>query len=116
MAPRKYIQRMMDTYKRLFGKKPKALYSSPLEKGDHLEMDTSEELDEKGIKMYQSMIGAAQWVVSLGRFDIATAIMTLSSFRTAPRQGHLERVKRIYGYLSKMRHGIIRFHTDFPDL
>ena len=41
--------------------------------------------------------------------------MTLSSFRAAPRKGHLERMKRIYGYLSKLKHGAIRYRTDMPD-
>jgi hypothetical protein len=44
-----------------------------------------------------------------------TAVVTLSSFRAAPRKGHLERAKRIYGYLSKMRHATIRVRTDEPD-
>jgi len=30
--------------------------------------------------LYQSMIGALQWVVTIGRFDIMTAVMTLSGF------------------------------------
>jgi hypothetical protein len=41
--------------------------------------------------------------------------MTLSRFRAAPRKGHLDRVKQIYAYLSKMRHGIIRIRTELPD-
>ncbi len=41
--------------------------------------------------------------------------MTLSHFRAAPRQGHMDRVKRIHGYLSKMRHAVIRIHTDEPN-
>ena len=41
--------------------------------------------------------------------------MTLSSFRAAPRMGHLERAKRIYGYLSKMRSATIRVRTQEPD-
>jgi len=41
--------------------------------------------------------------------------MTLSGFRVAPRIGHLERVKRLYGYLSKMKDGIIQVHTAEPD-
>ena len=36
------------------------------------------------------MIGAMQWAISIGRFDIATAVMSLSSFRVAPRIGHLD--------------------------
>ena len=39
----------------------------------------------------------------------------MSRFRACPRQGHLDRVKRIIGYLSKFRHGVIRIRTDKPD-
>jgi hypothetical protein len=70
-----------------------------LEKSDHPEIDTTDELDQVGIKIYQSMMGSLQGAISLGRFDIQTATMTMSRFRTAPRKGHLERLKRIYGYL-----------------
>jgi len=41
--------------------------------------------------------------------------MTLSCFRTMPRQGHLDRIKRIHGYLSKMRHATIKIRTHTPD-
>ena len=42
--------------------------------------------------------------------------MTLSAFRAAPRRGHLDRAKHIYGYLAKMRHAAIRtICTDEPD-
>lgn len=33
----------------------------------------------------------------------------------APRKGHLQRVKRVYGYLSKFKTGAIRFRTETPD-
>ena len=88
---KKYIEKMVATYEHLFGTKPKDVYTSTLEKGDHPEMDTSELLDSTGIQQYQSMVGAMQWAVSIGRLDITTAVMTLSSFRVAPRKGHLER-------------------------
>ena len=41
--------------------------------------------------------------------------MTMSSFRSAPRVGHLERAKRICGYLVKMKNACIRFRTALPD-
>jgi hypothetical protein len=44
-----------------------------------------------------------------------SAVVTLSSFRAAPRKGHLERAKRIYGYLSKMKHAKLRVRTEEPD-
>ena len=115
IKPEKYIIKMVDNYKRIFGEPPKQTVMSPLEKGDHPELDTSELLDSTGIITYQSLIGSAQWVISIGRFDVQTAVMTMSSFRVAPRRGHLDRVKRIYGYLSKMRHAVIRIRTEEPD-
>lgn len=113
-GPRKYIAKMIDQFERMYGFKPKE-YSSPLEKGDHPEIDTSAELNQDGIKIYQSMIGSLQWAISLGRFDIQTATMTMSRFRTSPRQGHLERLKRMYGYLRKFKSAAIRVRIEEPD-
>ena len=74
----------------IFGSKPKQNVTSPLEKGDHPELDMSEELDTNGIKDYQLLIGTLQWSVSLGRIDITTAVMTMSGLKVTPRKGHLE--------------------------
>jgi hypothetical protein len=114
-GPKKYISKLIDQYEGMYGTKPRE-YTSPLEKGDHPEVDTTEELDQDGIKRYQTMIGCLQWAVSLGRFDIQTATMTMSRFRVAPRKGHLERLKRIYGYLKKFASAAIRIRTDQPEL
>ena len=115
MSPKRYIDKLQGTYERIFGCKPKQAVTSPLEKGDHPELDMSEELDTNGIKDYQSLIGALQWSISLGRIDITTAVMTMSGFRVAPRKGHMERVQRIIAYLVKMKHAAIRFRTEEPD-
>ena len=115
MMPKKCIERVCDGYERMFGEKPSTRCHSPLEANDHPELDASELLDEKGIQSYQSLVGSLQWAVSLGRFDIATATMTLSSYRSAPRRGHLERAKRVVSYLNRMKNGIIRFRTHEPD-
>ena len=56
-----------------------------------------------------------QWAVSIGRFDINTAVMTLSGYRQAPRTGHLTRARRVYGYLCNFRHFKLRFRVDEPD-
>ncbi len=115
ITPKKCVEKMMSAYERMFGGPPKQNCTSPIEKGDHPELDASDLLDSEGVIKYQSLIGSLQWAVTIGRFDIATSVMTLSSFRAAPRKGHLERVKRIYGYLSKMRQAAIRIRTQEPD-
>jgi hypothetical protein len=114
-APLKYIEKMIDTYERLFGRKPSKKVRSPLEPNDHPELDTSELLNDEGVKIYQSLIGAMQWAVSIGRMDITTAVMTMSGFRIAPRQGHLERCKRIYCYLANFSQATIMVKTEEPD-
>jgi len=115
VGPKQYIERTMDEFRRLYGEYPSRRYNSPLEKGDHPELDTSDPLDEDGIRQYQSLIGSLQWTISLGRFDIATAVMSMSSFRVAPRTGHLERVQRICGFLYKFKEACIRVRTEIPD-
>jgi hypothetical protein len=39
----------------------------------------------------------------------------MSSFRAAPRQGHLDRVKRMCGYLANKKSAAIRIRTEKPD-
>jgi hypothetical protein len=56
----KYIQKLMMNCEQMFGQQPKQNVSSPLEKGDHPETNSSNLLDTKGIQFYQSMIGALQ--------------------------------------------------------
>ena len=114
MHPKSYIQKMKDTYVRLFGKNPKQ-FQSPLEPNEHPELDDSELLEVDDIKIYQCLVGQAQWLTQLGRFDIAVHVMSLSSFRMCPRKGHLEFMKRIYGYLCRFNDGGIRIRTGLPD-
>jgi hypothetical protein len=40
--------------------------------------------------------------------------MTMSRFRVAPKKGHLERLKRMYGYLKKFSSAAIRVRTFQP--
>ena len=112
---KRYIEKMHATYKQIFGEEP-TVYSSPLEHGDHPELDDSEYVDSDGIGHYQTMIGQLQWVIALGRFDVFTATMSISRYRISPRIGHLDRLKRIYGNLKRDTDGRIRFRVDEPDM
>ena len=75
---------------------------------DHPELVDMELLDAEMTQKYQSLIGTMQWAVSIGRLDITTAVMSMSSFRAAPRKGHLDRIRRIYGYLAKFESAALR--------
>ena len=65
----------------------------------HPELDTSALLDPINASKYRALIGSANWLVTLGRFDIQFATNALARFSMAPREGHLAMVKRIFGYL-----------------
>ncbi|KAL7570518.1 hypothetical protein ACA910_004294 [Epithemia clementina (nom. ined.)] len=112
--PKKYIETMMEWYEKEFGEKPKKM-KTPLEPGDHPEIDESPECSEKDQSRYLTMIGQLQWLVALGRFDVFCATMTMSKFRPAPREGHISRLKRMYGYVSETRTASIRFCTAEPN-
>jgi hypothetical protein len=73
---------MMGDFEMIFGLKPRE-YTSPLEKGDHPEIDTTGEPDVSGIEKNQSMIACLQWAVSLGRFDILKGTMKMVRFCAA---------------------------------
>ena len=63
----------------MFKEKPREI-RPPLEGGDHPELDTSELCDEHQTKQFQTLIGQLQWHISLGCFDIAVHVMSLSRF------------------------------------
>ena len=77
-------------YKDHFGAMPSQKVQWPLEKNNHPELDDSPLLDGDGVAKCQSLISTLQWTISLGRFDAAAAVMSMSSFGVAPRQAHLE--------------------------
>ena len=64
---------------------------------------------------YLTMVGELQWLVTLGRFDIHAQVATMSRFSAAPRQGHMDRFKRIISYSIRTKDYVIRFKTDQPD-
>ncbi|MEL7428293.1 MAG: Ty1/Copia family ribonuclease HI, partial [Bacteroidota bacterium] len=77
------------------------LYDTPMSTGDRPELDTTPLLSTEEHRQFQSLVGIGQWLVQIGRWDISFAICSLSRFSAAPREGHLERLLRIFGYLKK---------------
>ena len=75
--PRRYVNKILESYERMFNEKPRKS-RPPLEGGDHPELDTSELCDDHQTKQFQTLIGQLQWLISLGHFDIAVHVMSLS--------------------------------------
>jgi len=72
---------------------------TPMASGYHPEVDESPYLDDSGANYYQSLNGILIWIVELGRIDVAFAVGSMSRFTSMPREGHLQSVLRIFGYL-----------------
>ena len=115
MGSTTYVKRCLDNYEKLLGLKPPKKVSQPLDPKYYPELDESDLLDERGRKIYWSLIGMLQWAVTIGRIDIHHAVMCMSRFRAQPRKGHMQAVTKIFGYLSNYRTASIKFRTDIPD-
>ena len=79
---------MLGSFKHMFPGETLKKQSSPMTKRDHPELNDSKFVSEEEKAKYMSMVGTPQWLVTRGRFDIAIAVSTLSSYRVAPHQGH----------------------------
>jgi hypothetical protein len=79
-------------------------------------MDKTDLLSPDQISVYKSLLGSANWIITLGRFDIAYATNSLSRYSMAPRQGHMEAMYRIFGYLRTMPKGKILIDTNQPTI
>ena len=88
---------------------------SPMSDLYHPELDDSPLLTAEEHSKFRSLVGCANWLVTLGRFDIAYAVNTLSRFSMAPRQGHQQAMMRVFGYLKKWSKGTIIIDPKYPD-
>ena len=109
-----YAKRLCSNFERLYGESPKSVFSR-LEHDNHPELDNSLFCGPEETSKFQSLIGACQWMISLCHMDIAQAIMSLSRFHHCPLQGHVDRLKRVCGYIRKFPQGAIRFCVGIPD-
>ena len=75
--PTKYINKILDSFKKMFPNDNFINSRSPLEKNDHHELDNSELCNEDQITKYMSMTGQLQWAITLGRYDILAQVMSM---------------------------------------
>ena len=57
----------------------------PCSPSDHPKIDTSPLLGETQHRLYQQLVGMAEWALQIGRFDIRYALTLLNRFSAAPR-------------------------------
>jgi hypothetical protein len=96
---KKYLTEALLRVEGMFGNLNKN--SIPMAAGDHPELDTSPLLNDDEHRKYQMLLGMLNWIVQIGRFDVAYATASLSRFTACPRKGHLTRALRVFSYLKK---------------
>lgn len=87
------------------------------------EMDDSVLCSDDEHRKFQMLMGMLNWVVTIGRLDVAHATMSLSRFAACPRKGNIERALRVFGYLKRSKNcrvvidsrdpNFIGFENDF---
>ena len=82
-SARTYIEQCMDKLQHMMGKQFSE-YKTPMAEASHPELDDSPLLNKRDHSKYRSLIGCANWLVTLGQFDIAYAVNAYSRFSMAP--------------------------------
>ena len=88
--------------------------SIPFATDYHAELDDSALLSPRDMTKYRSLLGSANWMITLGRFDIHYAVSTLSQYCCAPRLGHLRALQQVFGYLKKHPSGMLLVDPSTP--
>ena len=115
VSAKTYIENAIDRLERMLGVTSFATFNTPMAESLHPELDDSPLLNTEDHSKFRSLVGCANWLVTLGRFDIAYAANAFSRFSQAPRQGHLDGMKRVFGYLKKWTKGAIIIDPKYPD-
>jgi hypothetical protein len=114
LSARTYIKNTVERFELMFGGELR-LQKSPMVETYHPETDDTPLLDATSAAKYRALVGSANWAVTLGRFDIQYATQTMSRYNMAPREGHLEAMKRVFGYLKKFPKGKIVVDASYRD-
>ena len=113
----KYCTAMVKNVEEVLKKKGIRLPSkcvAPIQHGYKPEMDCTAELKADGIQWYQEIVGCLRWAVELGRVDILLETSLMSQHLALPREGHLEQVLHIVGYLKSHAKFRLLFDSSKP--
>ena len=105
ISPRRYVEGIVELYKRFFRGKPSECGISSLV-GNNVRsgFDTPDLEAEDTIRKHQGLIGQLQWTISIGWFVIYSDPMTRFNFSATPGVGFLSRLKQIDGYTCKFKY------------
>ena len=82
--------------------------------GYYPEGDSSPKLDADDTTLFQELIGILRWAVKIGRVNILTELLMLSSNQACPREGHLEQIYHIFKFLKRRPKLNLYFNPQAP--
>ena len=120
-SPSKYVQDAVKNVgeylaKNFDGRKFQKRVSGPWPTDYASELDETPELSPAMANYYQSEVGVLHWIVELGRVDIITEVSILASHMAMPREGHLEALFHVFGYLQKKHNSRLVFDPTYPEI
>jgi hypothetical protein len=89
--------------------------TTPLSNGYRPELDQSPELDGERTTYFQGLIGVLRCICELGRIDIIVAVSLLSRYLVNSREGHLQQVFHLFGYLKGKDRSVLVFDDTYPN-
>ena len=119
MSSDKYCAAAVANVTEVLGKKGLRLPSkcaTPLVHGYRPEIDVTPELKADGLQYYQELVGVLRWAVEIGRVDILLEVSMMSAHLALPREGHLEQVIHMFGYLKSHKKFRLMFDSDHPQI
>ena len=102
MSSDKYCEALVNNVEEVLKKKGLKLPTKcflPMMQSYKPELDCTDELDATSTTWFQELIGSLRWAIELGRVDILLETSLLSQHMALPREGHLEQLLHIIGYL-----------------
>ena len=109
------VQNVDETIKKR-GRKIPTKVRTPMTSDFVPELDSSPELNKEDTTLYQELIGILRWATELGRADILYEVSILSQYQASPREGHLNELFHIFGYLKKKPKMSIFMDPSLPNI
>jgi len=90
--------------------------TTPIQTSYRPELDVSPVLGPEDSAYHQSLIGILRWMIEIGRVDICLEASMLASYMAMPREGHLEQLFHIFGYLNSHHDTELVFDPTLRDI
>ena len=91
-------------------------HMNPLTSNYRPDIDISQEIELQDASYYQSLIGIIWWIVELGKLGVCVEVYMMSYHVALPRQGHIDHVLHIFGYLKKNHNAEMVLDPTEPDI